>query len=571
MSATPVSAGHQLLGELLLGASKVSAQDLDRALELQQTSRDRLGRLLVDLGMLTERDLLDTMSSQLHLPKIEAAQFPALPPEVKGISSRFMRSGKFFPFDQRDSELCVAVADPLDHETIESIRLVTGQKPVVYIATETDIRDAIERFYGAGTSPLGRLVESFGEGEGDAAVSTGEDVEHLRDLALEAPVIRLVNLLISRAVESRASDIHIEPMERELRVRFRIDGVLYPVEAPPRQMASAVISRVKLMARLNIAERRLPQDGSIRLKVLGKDIDLRVSTLPTMYGESVVTRILARNDNRLMDLEKLGFPPRILERIRKITAHPHGIFLVTGPTGSGKSTTLYGSLAQINQTDKKIVTLEDPIEYENPGVNQVQVNPQIGLTFAAGLRHIVRQDPDVIMVGEIRDLETAEIAIRAALTGHLVFSTLHTNDAPSAITRLIDMGVPAYLLSSSLIAVLAQRLVRVLCPNCKQKMEVPRRTLPPEMPAAQDQVTIYRAVGCPDCRQIGFRERVGIFELMEMNDVLQRLTVQTSESNALRQAARKCGMKTLREDGFEKVFTGVTTVEEVLRVTQESA
>lgn len=571
MSTTPIAAGHQLLGELLLRASKVSAQDLERALELQKTTQERLGRLLVDLGMLTERDLLDTMSSQLHMPKIDAAQFPALPLEIKGISPRFMRSGKFFPFDQRDSELCVAVADPLDHETIESIRLVTGQKPVVYVATETDIREAIERFYGTGTSPLGRLVESFGEGESDAVVSTGEDVEHLRDLALEAPVIRLVNLLISRAVESRASDIHIEPMERELRVRFRIDGVLYPVEAPPRQMASAVISRVKLMARLNIAERRLPQDGGIRLKVLGKDIDLRVSTLPTMYGESVVMRILARNDNRLTDLEKLGFPPHLLERIRKITARPHGIFLVTGPTGSGKSTTLYGSLAQINQTDKKIVTLEDPIEYENPGVNQVQVNPQIGLTFAAGLRHIVRQDPDVIMVGEIRDLETAEIAIRAALTGHLVFSTLHTNDAPSAITRLIDMGVPAYLLSSSVIAVLAQRLVRVLCPNCKQKTEVPRGTLPPELVAAQDRVTVYRAVGCPDCRQVGFRERVGIFELMEMKDVLQRLMVQTSESNILREAARKSGMKTLREDGFEKVLVGVTTLEEVLRVTQESA
>jgi len=338
-------------------------------------------------------------------------------------------------------------------------------------------------------------------------------------------------------------------------------------------MASAVISRVKLMAKLNIAERRLPQDGSIRLKVIGKDIDLRVSTLPTMYGESVVMRILARNDNRLTDLEKLGFAPEMLTRMRKITAHPHGIFLVTGPTGSGKSTTLYGALGQINQTDKKILTLEDPIEYENPGVNQVQVNPQIGLTFAAGLRHIVRQDPDVIMVGEIRDLETAEIAIRAALTGHLVFSTLHTNDAPSAITRLIDMGVPAYLLSSSIIAVLAQRLVRVLCPSCKQKTELPTAALPldgPKLPS-QDWITVYRAVGCPECRQIGFRERIAIFELMEVNDELQRLMVRTSESNLLREAARKNGMKTLREDGLEKVLAGVTTIEEVLRVTQESA
>ena len=573
MSVTSIQAEHQLLGSILLRTSRLSAEDLERALDLQKTTQDRLGKLLVDLGMLTERDLLNAMSEQMNLPKTEASEFPSLAPEIKSLSPRFMRSGRFFPFDQNGSELCVAVADPLDHETIESIGLVTGQKVIVHLATESDIRAAIEKFYGAGTSPLGRLVESFGQEEGETGVGSGEDVEHLRDLALEAPVIRLVNLLISRAVEGRASDIHIEPMERELRVRFRIDGVLYPVEAPPRQMASAVISRVKLMAKLNIAERRLPQDGSIRLKVIGKDIDLRVSTLPTMYGESVVMRILARNDTRLTDLEKLGFAPEMLERMRKITAHPHGIFLVTGPTGSGKSTTLYGALGQINQTDKKILTLEDPIEYENPGVNQVQVNSQIGLTFAEGLRHIVRQDPDVIMVGEIRDLETAEIAIRAALTGHLVFSTLHTNDAPSAITRLIDMGVPAYLLSSSIIAVLAQRLVRVLCPNCKQKTEVPRAALSLDGPKApsEEQITVYRASGCPECHQIGFRERIAIFELMEINDELQRLMVQTSESNPIRDLARKNGMKTLREDGFEKVLSGITTIEEVLRVTQESA
>ena len=544
-------------------------------MELQKTNQDRLGKLLVDLGMLTERDLQDAMSDQLNLPKIDVSQFPALPPEIKTLSPRFMRAGRFFPFDQQESDLFVALADPLDHETLESIRLVTGLRPVIYLATETDIRNSIEKFYGAGTTPLGRIVESFGQGEGadEAGASAGEDTEHLRDLALEAPVIRLVNLLISRAVEDRASDIHIEPMERELRVRVRIDGVMYPVEAPPRQMTSAIISRVKLMAKLNIAERRLPQDGSIRLKVIGKDIDLRVSTLPTMYGESVVMRILARNDNRLRDIRRLGFSPDMLARLQKITAHPHGIFLVTGPTGSGKSTTLYGALSQINQTDKKIVTLEDPIEYENPGVNQVQVNPQIGLTFAAGLRHIVRQDPDVIMVGEIRDLETAEIAIRAALTGHLVFSTLHTNDAPSAITRLVDMGVPAYLLSSSLLAVLAQRLVRVLCPICKQRTEIPREALSAAgAPApAEGPIFAYRAVGCPDCRQIGFRERIGIFEFMELDNELQRLIVQTSESNVLREVARKKGMKTLREDGFEKVLAGVTTMEEVLRVTQETA
>src|SRR5271167_3119103 len=572
MSSASTPAEHPFLGEILLTAGKVSSQDLERALQLQKKSSDRLGKLLIDLGMVVERDLIEALGQQFGVPTIEASAFPPIPPEAKKISPRFMRAGRFFAFDQREEDLCVAIADPSDYETVESIRLVTGRRPILYLASETEIRDAIERYHGAGTNSLGRLVESAGTAGEQEEAAAGEDVEHLRDLALEAPVIRLVNLLISRAVESRASDIHIEPMERELRVRFRIDGVLYPVEAPPRQMASAVISRVKLMAKLNIAERRLPQDGSIRLKVIGKDIDLRVSTLPTMYGESVVMRILARNDKRLTDLEKLGFAPEMLARMRKITARPHGIFLVTGPTGSGKSTTLYGALGQINQTDKKILTLEDPIEYENPGVNQVQVNPQIGLTFAAGLRHIVRQDPDVIMVGEIRDLETAEIAIRAALTGHLVFSTLHTNDAPSAITRLIDMGVAAYLLSSSLIAVLAQRLVRVLCPNCKEITDLPAAALAQKdsNKPLPEKLTAYRAVGCPACRQIGFRDRVGIFELMELNEELQRQIVRTSESNTLREVARKNGMKTLREDGFEKVFTGVTTLDEVLRVTQET-
>jgi len=573
MNATATSTDRQLLGDILQGAGKISSEDLERALQLQKKSSDRLGKLLVDLGMVAERDLLDALGRQLQLTVIDSSAFPPIPPEVKTLSPRFMRSGKFFPFDQHNGDLCVAVGDPLDYETLESIRMATGRQPLVYLASETQIRDAIEKSYGAGTNSLGRLVESFDQSDEESGLASGADVEHLRDLALEAPVIRLVNLLISRAVESRASDIHIEPMERELRVRFRIDGVLYPVEAPPRQMTAAVISRVKLMAKLNIAERRLPQDGGIRLKVLAKDIDLRVSTLPTMHGESVVMRILDRSDNKLLNLEKLGFPSDLLERMRKLTARPHGIVLVTGPTGSGKSTTLYGALGQINQTDKKILTLEDPIEYQNAGVNQVQVNTQIGLTFAAGLRHIVRQDPDVIMVGEIRDLETAEIAIRAALTGHLVFSTLHTNDAPSAITRLIDMGVASYLLSSSILAVLAQRLVRVLCAHCKQPTEIPEGILPEgqRCQSPSGVVRAFRAVGCPACRQIGFRERIGIFELMELNEALQRLVARNAEANVLREAARQNGMKTLREDGVEKVLAGVTAYEEVLRVTQEGA
>jgi general secretion pathway protein E len=574
MSVTNPTVAHKMLGELLIESGKLTPEELDRALQLQEKTPDRLGRLLVDLGALAERDLLEALGQLFHVSIIENSQFPPIPPELKTVSARFMRTGKFFPFDLQDGQLHVAVADPLDHETLESIRLATGHRVIVYLASETDISDAIEKFFGAGTSSFARLVESFEQSDGGEDLGNLEDAEHLRDLALEAPVIRVVNLLVTRAVESRASDIHIEPMENELRIRVRIDGVMYPVEAPPRQMSAAVISRVKLMAKLNIAERRLPQDGRIRLRVLGKDIDLRVSTLPTIYGESVVMRILDRSDVGLLNLERLGYPPDVLARMKKITAHPHGILLVTGPTGSGKSTTLYASLGQINQTDKKIVTLEDPIEYQMAGVNQVQVNPQIGLDFATGLRHIVRQDPDVIMVGEIRDLETAEISIRAALTGHLVFSTLHTNDAPSAITRLCDMGVANYLLSSSILAVLAQRLVRVLCPHCKRKVTKATSMFAREKGFTlpdQPTIEVYEPVGCDACRQIGFKGRLGIFELMEITEEIQSTIVRSNEANVVREVAKRNGMKTLREDGWEKVLLGVTAVEEVLRVTQETA
>ena len=341
-----------------------------------------------------------------------------------------------------------------------------------------------------------------------------EDLEHLRDMASEAPVIRLVNAMIASAVEKRASDIHVEPFEKEFRVRYRIDGVLVNQDPPPREMKAAIISRVKLMARLNIAERRLPQDGRIKIKTIGREVDLRVSTLPTLYGESVVMRLLDRSAGDFYDLERLGFDEHMLARMEYYTSLPHGIFLVTGPTGSGKSTTLYSALKRINQSDKKIITIEDPVEYQMDGINQIHVNPQIGLTFAQGLRHIVRQDPDVIMVGEIRDRETADIAIRAALTGHFVYSTLHTNDAPSAITRLTDMGVENYLITSSLVAVLAQRLVRVICPDCKTSAAT---AITPD----GDTIPTWRGAGCENCFGTGFRGRLGIFEMMELSEELR--------------------------------------------------
>jgi general secretion pathway protein E len=368
--------------------------------------------------------------------------------------------------------------------------------------------------------------------------------------------------MIGNAIERRASDIHIEPFEKEFRVRFRIDGVLFEQEAPPRELKAAIISRLKLMAKLNIAERRLPQDGRIKLKLLGREVDLRVSTLPTLYGESVVMRLLDRSAGDFYDLHSLGFDDRLLRLMEHFTGLPHGIFLVTGPTGSGKSTTLYSALKRINLPDRKIITIEDPVEYQMDGINQIHVNPQIGLTFAAGLRHIVRQDPDVIMVGEIRDRETADIAIRSALTGHFVYSTLHTNDAPSAVTRLVDMGVENYLINSSVVAILAQRLVRLICANCRERAGL-------TMTPWGEQIEAFHGRGCEACNKSGYKGRAGIFELMEMNDELRQLVMANADAGRLAEAARRHGMRSLREDGWAKVARGLTTAEEITRVTQE--
>ena len=544
------------LGEILVERGQLEAEELEKALAVQSVRPDKVGKILSDLGYVATRDVLAALSEQLEIPIVAAAEFPAVSPAIEGLSARFMRQFRFLPLAVEDSTVTLAMADPLDFETISAVRLYTKLNVRALLAPETDVLAALEKYFPG-------EEEVAGSGSAPAAVGGAaetEDVEQLRDMASEAPVIRLVNNLIARAVEQRASDIHLEPFEKEFRVRYRIDGVLYNRDAPPRELRAAVISRLKLMARLNIAERRLPQDGRIRLRTLGKEIDLRVSTLPTLYGESVVMRLLDRSAGDFYELPNLGFSETMLARMEHHTSQPHGIFLVTGPTGSGKSTTLYSVLKRINLPDKKIITIEDPVEYQMDGINQIHVNPQIGLTFAAGLRHIVRQDPDVIMVGEIRDLETAEIAIRAALTGHLVFSTLHTNDAPSAITRLTDMGVENYLISSSLLAVLAQRLVRLICPHCR---------VVDERQAALDR-PVYRGAGCDRCSHIGYRGRQGILELMEVNDEIRRLVVQNADASVLTAAARSNGMRTLKEDGWDKVYRGVTTVEEVVRVAQDT-
>ena len=542
------------LGEILIERGRIEAEDLERALELQRERGDKLGKILVDMGLIAQRDLLAALSSQLEIPVVTVDQPPPSAPEIDGLTYRFLHQCRAYPVALSDSTLTIAMADPLDFETVAAVRAFSGLEVQTALAAESEILDSIEKHYGEAER------ESAAGAGGDEEASA--DLEHLRDMASEAPVIRLVNAMIAEAIEKRASDIHIEPFEKEFRIRFRVDGVLFEQEAPPRELKAAIISRLKLMAKLNIAERRLPQDGRIKIKILGREVDLRVSTLPTLYGESVVMRLLDRSAGDFYDLQRLGFDDRMLARMEHFTSMPHGIFLVTGPTGSGKSTTLYSALKRINLPDKKIITIEDPVEYQMDGINQIHVNPQIGLTFAAGLRHIVRQDPDVIMVGEIRDRETADVAIRAALTGHLVFSTLHTNDAPSAITRLTDMGVENYLITSSLVAVLAQRLVRVICQQCKEPAG-------PALSPEGETIETYRGAGCPACHGRGYTSRVGIFEMMDLNEEIRKLIMQNADASILTEAARRNGMRNLREDGWKKIRDGVSTVQEVMRVTQE--
>ena len=541
------------LGQILIRRGLIATDDLERALELQKERRgEKLGRILVDMGFIAQRDLLLALSEQLGLAVAQLGT-PAAGPELEGLSPRFLRQSCIFPLAIEEGSLTLAMADPLDFETINAVHNFSKLEIHPQLAAEQDIVDAIDRYY----TEADRQTATAEFGTGDE-----EDLEHLRDMASEAPVIRLVNAMIAQAIEKRASDIHIEPFDKEFRIRYRIDGVLFNQEQPPRELKAAITSRLKLMAKLNIAERRLPQDGRIKIRILGREVDLRVSTLPTLFGESVVMRLLDRSAGDFYDLRRLGFDDRMLARMEHYTSLPHGIFLVTGPTGSGKSTTLYSALKRINLPDKKIITIEDPVEYQMDGINQIHVNPQIGLTFAAGLRHIVRQDPDVIMVGEIRDRETADIAIRSALTGHFVFSTLHTNDAPSAVTRLMDMGVENYLVTSSVVAILAQRLVRLICPEC-------RVSAGKAMTPAGEEVDTFRGAGCEACNGAGYRGRAGIFELMELNDELRHLIMASADAGRLTETARRNGMRNLREDGWMKVAGGVTTAEEVTRVTQE--
>ena len=564
-AAAPI---RKRIGEILIERGKLDAAGLDRALRLQQETHERLGVLLVTLGLVAQRDVAEALAHQLGMPLVEAAGYPELPILEERISARFLRDARVLPLAEGEHELVLAMADPTDGYTISAFEMLTGLKVRPQVAIPTELEAALERLYGAGKSALGQIM---GDVEQRDDLAFDADVQHLKDLASEAPVIRLVSLIITNALEMRASDIHIEPFENRLIVRYRIDGVLHEVESPPRRLSPAVISRVKIMANLDIAERRLPQDGRIRLRVQGKDIDLRISTVPTMHGESVVMRILDKGGVAL-DFKRLGFEEGTLKAFLDVLLEPHGILLVTGPTGSGKTTTLYTALDRLNKPDVKILTVEDPVEYQMPGINQIQVKPQIDLTFANALRSIVRQDPDVIMIGEIRDLETAQIAVQSALTGHLVLSTVHTNDAPSTVNRLLDMGVEDYLLTSTVIGILAQRLVRTLCPHCKEEY-VALPELVEEMGlrkfADGGEIRLFHEKGCHGCAQTGYIGRISIMEMLPMTDPLRSLIMRHATSTDLRAEAIKGGMTTMYEDGMRKAVAGITTFEEVLRVTRE--
>jgi general secretion pathway protein E len=551
--------------EHLVACGKVQPQAIERAQHLAVESHERLESVLTRLGLVSERDLAEALSQFLHLPLAVAADYPPQPILEEQLGRKFLREAKVLPLREVPEGVVVAMANPLDSYAAHAVRFAVGRPILPQVALPADLEAAHERLYGDGKSGIHQIS---GETDEHVGESIADDVDRLKDIASEAPVIRLVNLLITQAVEARASDIHIEPMENELRVRHRVDGVLRPVESPPHRLASAMISRVKIMAKLNIAERRLGQDGRVAMAVRGKDIDLRVATTPTIHGESVVIRILDRAHVEL-DLDSLGFDESVITPFRALCAHPHGILLVTGPTGSGKTTTLYAALSAINTNDKKILTIEDPVEYQLQGVNQVQVKPQIGLTFAGALRSFLRHDPDIIMIGEIRDLETAQIAVQAALTGHLILSTLHTNDAATAVTRLLDMGVEDYLLTSTINGIAGQRLLRKLCDVCSEAYEpIPElvRRLKLDRLTEGRSIVLRRAVGCAQCHHTGYRGRTSIVEVLTATDAIKQAVLKSTDSGQIQKIAVEEGMQTMATHGLKKALAGITTIDEVLRV-----
>ena len=567
MNTSEQALTHDPVCAFLLEHDLLKSADMKRAETYREQHGGDLVTLLVRLGLVSERDVAEAEAGLLDLPLFRSADLPREAPDLPGISVRYLKQNLILPIAESNGDLTVVMANPRDEFARKALAMASGKNIVPQVGIASEIESGIEKLIGGGRSVMGQIVENLDTGD----ESDLEDVEHLRDLASEAPVIRLVNLVLQRAVQARASDIHIEPFENRLKVRYRIDGVLQEVEAPPAKSTAAVISRIKIMAKMNIAERRLPQDGRIMHRVQGKELDLRVSTVPTSHGESVVMRILDR-ESIVLDFGSLGFDEQLKAKFTKQLQMPHGIILVTGPTGSGKTTTLYTALSALNTPERKIITVEDPVEYQLEGINQIQAKSSIGLDFAHALRAIVRQDPDVIMIGEMRDLETARIAIQSALTGHLVLSTIHTNDAAGGVTRMLDMGVEDYLLTSTVNSILAQRLVRTLVPAHREPYEVL-----PEMAqeigltqfGKQDKYMVYRPIPTEEIPS-GYRGRTSILELLTMSDPIRRLIMRHGTAGEIQDLAVSEGMQTMYRDGLSKCLQGITTLDEVLRVTQEA-
>lgn len=559
------------IGQILLEHTPLTPQQLEEALVVQKEKGCRLGEVLVQLRFLRSEDILKALSVQVGLPYINEIVHDDVSTElIKQVPLNFAKKNELIPLRREEGHILVAIADPVNHWAVDDLNLIFDQPVRLVIASSQQIIEAINTCYNRQAGTEQTVMSDLDEESLDMMAQELEEVQDLLESADEAPIIRLVNQLLFRAVKQASSDIHIEPFEKELIVRFRIDGVLYDIMHPPRKAQSSILSRVKIMANLNIAEKRLPQDGRIRIKLAGKDIDIRVSTLPTSFGESVVMRLLDRS-KVLMTMDAIGLEGNNLAVVRDLIKKSHGIILVTGPTGSGKTTTLYAGLTEINSPGVKIITVEDPVEYQLPGINQTQVNPKIDLTFATGLRAILRQDPDIVMIGEIRDRETAEIAVQASLTGHLVLSTLHTNDSASSITRLVDMGVEPFLVASSLIGIVAQRLVRIVCTTCAEPYEPGDAELE-QLGITRNQVEgrrIYRAIGCSRCLQTGYVGRTGVYELLLIDDEIREIITKSIDAVTLKKRAMDKGMLTLREAGIQLILQGKTTIDEVLSITQE--
>ncbi len=561
---------EQIIAEIVQEHAKIPADEWAAVVNGQKGRP--LQSLVVEKGMISEEDLLAGLGAKVGIPFLKDLEAAGLDPVlVSRVPIGFARTHKVVPVKIENGALAVATSDPLDFEPLDDLRMILGCRDVhPVLSTEQEILRAIHLSYEQSADTPEEMIQSMDAESSDRLLHELEETQDLLDASDEAPVIKLVNLILFQAVKERASDIHIEPLQKELKVRYRIDGILYPRLEPPKKFQSPIVSRLKIMAKLDIAEKRLPQDGRIPIKIADKDIDIRVSIIPTSHGERVVLRLLDKSSVHF-GLEEIGLSREQLEILDDLIHKPQGMLLVTGPTGSGKTTTLYGALTRINTPDKNIITIEDPVEYQLRGIGQIQVNPKIGLTFAQGLRSVLRHDPDVILVGEIRDAETAEIAIQAALTGHLVFSTLHTNDAASAATRLVDMGVEPFLVASVVRAVMAQRLIRVICPDCRQAY-VPEPEALKEaglVPAQLQGGVVYRGRGCDACSGTGYRGRSGIYEILPVSDAVRNLIMKKADSSSICRQAVQEGLKTLRDDGARKVITGVTTLEEVVRVTQE--